>query len=153
MSNRSRPKKRGLILLEALLLLFVLSSFVSAAAVLVRVSYETDRRFSRTGNIQRALDAGLAKARARIVRHGSKPLELRGSLAGVSYSALGEPSPEGVYRLEVRARHESGEEEVCRALLRVTEHEGARDVHIMEYIAGTESGRSAPELPQGLMKN
>ncbi|MEF8788279.1 MAG: hypothetical protein V5A84_04345 [Planctomycetota bacterium] len=132
--DKSVAKERnGLILIQALVVLLVISSLVSAAAMTVRISYETDKRFSKTAALRRALEAGMARARSRLSESGPRPLELEGTLSKMSFSVRGKPLDAHSYRVRVVAEAESGQQESCRAVLQVKRRDDTYSSRVVEY--------------------
>ena len=119
MKKANHADRGGMILIAALVLMFVLSTFVTAAAVAVRISYEFDEQSARTSTLRRALDAAIARSRARLTQTGPAPMEFKGTLAGVTYHVRGTPVDETTYRLHVTSRLDSGQNARCTIHLHI----------------------------------
>lgn len=126
-------ERRGMILMGALVLLFILSTLVSAAAVSVRVSYKADRRFSRTSLLGHAVDAGVARARARISADGPEPLDFEGTLQEASFQIPGQRVGEDRYRLQVVSSDQAGQKARCRVTLRVESRQNHHATRVLRY--------------------
>jgi hypothetical protein len=133
MKKTNHPDRQGMILIAALVLLFVLSSFVTAAAVAVRVSYEFDDQSARTSTLRRALDAAIARSRTRLTQTGPAPLNLQGTLQDATYHVRGTPVDETTYRLHATARLKSGQPTRCVVHLQVTPHETTPITRLIRY--------------------
>jgi len=126
-------ERRGMILIGALVLLFILSTLVSAAAVSVRVSYKADKRFSRTSLLGHAVDAGVAWARARISTGGPEPLDFEGTLQEASFEVRGKPVGENKYSLHVVSSDDAGQKARCRVTLRVESRQSHHATRVLRY--------------------
>ena len=123
----------GVLLIGVLLLLFILSTLVSAAAVAVRASFSADKRFTRTSLLGRALDAGVARGRARVASDGPKALDFEGTLQEASFHVRGDKLDDNTYRLTVVSENETGQKARCRVTLRVRSHDADHSTEILQY--------------------
>jgi hypothetical protein len=133
MKKTNHPDRQGMILIAALVLMFVLSSFVTAAAVAVRVSYEFDDQSARTSTLRRALDAAIARSRTRLTQTGPTPLNFQGTLQDATYHVQGRATSEATYHIRVSSRTKEGGTRQCRVILRVIGQENGHSTRVLSY--------------------
>ena len=118
--NRPSCKRRqkGAVLVMALVFLAVLTLVLSATIHFVVRTYRVSNQYSSLGRVERALDAGLARAAGRLDREAASPFQMDGTVQGVAYQAACMPLSPDRCRVEVRAAPKNGEALTLAAVLR-----------------------------------
>lgn len=146
--NKERDQhRRGMVLVMAVAMLFVLSSFVTYAVVTVRSAYKLEDMASNNSKIRRACQAGIARGRTKLLSSGPMPINLKGVLDNVPFQISGNNLGQQRYELQISATTGTGRIQECRVIVQF-ETDSAPFAHrILEYSEST-SPRQKPSHRQ-----